>query len=196
MGKMIRCKHCKQLVPANPHIKDQLYCGRKACQRARKAQWQLQKMHNDHQYAQDQNNAKQQWRRDNPDYWKNYRNTNTKYTDRNRNLQKLRDQNRRQRSAKMDTSQSGPRDMDASIDISVVNTVGYPISSPDLAKMDASDLINPVMPGCYRIGTKKCDLAKMDASKDVFIYIPISCVHLAKMDRIDIHIRQGANSAP
>jgi hypothetical protein len=188
MVQMIRCKHCKRLVPANPRVKNQLYCGRKACQQARKSDWQRQKMKRDPDYAESQDQARRNWRNKNRDYWKNYRNTNTEYTDRNRELQKQRDQKRRQQRAKMDTSDSGACEMDASREICITNTVGYAIPDHDLAKMDASERVNPVMAGIYRIYPKKCHLAKMDTSKEYYILIPISSENLAKMDKIDIRI--------
>jgi len=38
------CKHCRRIFKPNPRLKKQLYCNRKACQRARKTKWQKQKM--------------------------------------------------------------------------------------------------------------------------------------------------------
>jgi len=162
MAKIIRCKHCKRLVPANPRVKNQRYCGSKECQQARKSEWHRKKMKSDPYYAQRQNQSRQRWCDKNRDYWKNYRNTHTEYADRNRELQKQRDQKRRRRCVKMDASDSSAFEMDASGEICVANTGGYAI--PDR------------------------DLAKMDASKEIYILIPISSENLAKMDKIDIRI--------
>jgi hypothetical protein len=194
MVQMIRCKHCQRLVPANPRVKDQLYCGRKKCQRARKSDWHRQKMKSDPDYAESQDQARQKWSNKNRNYWSNYRDTHPEYTKRNRRLQKQRDLKRRQRRAKMDASDSGACEMDASGGIFSTNTVGYATPVRDLAKMDTSEGINPVKTGSYRIHPKKCHLAKMDASKEIYILIPISSENLAKMDKIDIHIEQGPKS--
>lgn len=73
MPHMIRCACCGRLVPANPRVKDQKYCGEKACQRARKAEWQRRKLAKDEKYRADQKEAQKLWRENNPDYWRKYR---------------------------------------------------------------------------------------------------------------------------
>jgi hypothetical protein len=88
----------------------------------------------------------------------------------------------------MDTSDSGACEMDASVEICIANTGVYAMPDRDLAKMDASEHVSPVMAGSYRIHPQKRHLAKMDASKEYYILIPIGSGNLAKMDRIDIRI--------
>jgi hypothetical protein len=145
-------------------------------------------MQSDSDYAESQYTAKQRWSENNQDYWKNYRKNNTAYTDRNRELQKKRDQKRRQERAKKDASDPVVGKMDASDDVCKMNTGGYKTTDPNLAKMDTSEHLNSLITGIYRIHPKNCHLAKMDASKKFYILIPIGYDHLAKMDEIDIHI--------
>lgn len=98
-----RCVHCRCLFIPNPRCKDQLYCSRKVCRRARKSQWQRRKMATDADYQQNQKDAQSTWRKNNPHYWRNYRKTHPHYVQRNRDLQKHRDAKRRAaRLAKMD----------------------------------------------------------------------------------------------
>src|SRR2546425_5475323 len=47
MNHTIRCAHCRCLVLPNPRVKTQRFCSNKACQRARKAQWQRTKLATD-----------------------------------------------------------------------------------------------------------------------------------------------------
>jgi hypothetical protein len=47
MNRTIRCTHCRCLVLPNPRVKTQRFCSNKACQQARKAQWQRTKMATD-----------------------------------------------------------------------------------------------------------------------------------------------------
>jgi len=193
--KTIRCRHCRRWVPANPRIKNQEYCNRKPCQQARKTEWHRNKMKTDPKYSEKQHDAKEKWRRSNRDYWKQYRSDNKSYRDRNKELQKKRDQKRRGQDAKMDASDPGQANMDASININHINSNSYNQPSSNLAKMDASDCINSIKPGTYRIEPKNMDLAKMDASITYYIIIPECYSDLAKMDSIDIDPGDGPQSA-
>ena len=71
--KPFRCKHCHLCLPTNPHVKNQQYCGRTECQRARKNAWQRNKMATDPDYVDNQRRARQSWQKNNPDYWRTYR---------------------------------------------------------------------------------------------------------------------------
>jgi hypothetical protein len=120
-----RCAHCGCRLNLNPRAKDQRYCGRKECQRARKRAWQKNKMATDPDYRANQQECNKAWKARNPDYWRNYRKTHPRYTERNRLLQKAR---RSRRVAKMD----------ASVADSFVRTGTYwLIPEAGVAKMDA-----------------------------------------------------------
>ncbi|MCF8037263.1 MAG: hypothetical protein K9K62_10360 [Desulfobacteraceae bacterium] len=113
MSQMIRCKHCHRWVPANPRIKDQQYCGRKKCQRARKTEWQRSRLKVDPQYKANQDEARAKWRRKNSGYSKQYRDANPAYCDSNRTLQKKRDQKRQNKMSGLPLPGIGPAHMNA-----------------------------------------------------------------------------------
>jgi hypothetical protein len=103
MRDQIRCVHCSCLFFPDPRAKNQRYCGKKNCQRARKRLWQKEKLARDPDYKLNQRDSNEQWRDRHPDYWKDYRLSKPEYTRRNRELQKVRD-GREIDLAKMDAS--------------------------------------------------------------------------------------------
>ena len=139
----LRCKNCRCIIrEPNHRIKNQQYCTRKRCQRARKRKWQRLKMASDEDYRLNQKDAQAKWRRNNPGYFKRYRQNHPEYRKRNRELQKKRDARRRSKNlAKMDALSKVYND----------NSIGYYIfpADSDLAKMDASFPIYRIIPaGC------------------------------------------------
>ena len=91
---MIKCANCRRMVPANPRVKNQNYCNRKACRRAGKNKWKQSKIASDPDYKNDQRDYHKQWIEQHPGYYRNYRKQNPDYCDRNRELQKKRDKKR------------------------------------------------------------------------------------------------------
>ncbi len=120
-----RCAHCGCPLDLNPRAKNQRYCGKKECQRARKRLWQKGKMATDADYRANQQECNKAWRGRNPDYWRNYRKSHPRYVERNRLLQKAR---RCRRVAKMDTS---------GVDSFVSTGTYWLIPEKGVAKMDA-----------------------------------------------------------
>jgi hypothetical protein len=103
MNQKIRCGQCRRLVPANRRVKDQRFCGRKECQRARKNLWQRQKLASDPDYQANQRDCFRNWYKRHPGYWRQYRRRNPNYCERNCLLQRVRDKKRRSQDlAKMD----------------------------------------------------------------------------------------------
>ena len=96
---MRRCRHCGCLFEVCNKVKKHEYCNKKKCQRARNKKWQKQKIENDEIYRKDQKEAQEVWLNNNPDYWKDYRRKNLKYTERNRKKQRKRNQIQRAESA-------------------------------------------------------------------------------------------------
>lgn len=98
------CAYCRCRYQKNPRVKNQTYCGKIACQRARKRRWQRQKMATDPDYRLNQRDCMLRWRQRNPHYWQHYRRSHKSYTAQNRMLQKIRNLNRLGRPliAKMD----------------------------------------------------------------------------------------------
>jgi hypothetical protein len=73
MVRTFKCKCCRRILPANPRSKNQEYCGAPVCQRERKRRWQAQKMNSDPEYRDNQQEAYDNWRQRNPDYWQRRR---------------------------------------------------------------------------------------------------------------------------
>jgi len=146
------CRHCKKTIRnPNPRIKNQTHCSEPACQRARKAQWQRQKMKTDPDYQKNQIDAQDQWRGRNPGYWKEYRRKNKAYQERNRALQRVRDAKRRAvRLAKMDASNQAT---------SLNNGVYFLIHvAGGLAKMDALIHRVIIIPDPYGTESASCKI--------------------------------------
>ena len=110
----------------NPRSKNQRYCGKKECQRARKRMWQKKKMATDADYHANQKDCNRAWRERNRHYWRDYRRNHPEYAERNRLLQSA--WRSRRRVAKMDASQRNP----------FIKTGTYWLIPEDgVAKMDA-----------------------------------------------------------
>lgn len=147
-NKKRRCRHCSCLFQVCNKVKKHEYCSKKACQLARKRNWQKEKLKADQTYREDQGSAKEDWNTNNPDYWKQYRQKNKRYTETNRRKQRYRNARRRKK-------------------------VGnFPPRKP-IAKMDALIRQKDIISGRYKIvpiGTQL--IAKMDAI--IVEIIPIS----------------------
>ena len=92
--EQIPCVNCgKFFIPRN---RSQNYCSDLGCQRTRKATWQRYKLRTDTDYRTQQQLSQQKWLRDNPGYWKRYRQKNDDKTERNRILQTIRNRRNRQ----------------------------------------------------------------------------------------------------
>ncbi len=137
MKRIIKCEHCGKNFTCRGNVKNQCYCSDKECQRARKRKWQRDKMATDQDYRDNQKAAQKAWNEEHPDYHRQYRLKNPERVQRNRELQRLRDQKRR-RLAKMDAST--PENVMKSGIYQIINT------SCDLAKMDASMPVFHIIP--------------------------------------------------
>lgn len=127
----VRCAHCRCFFVPNHRIKNQRYCNKKECQRARKSSWQRQKLATDPDYKANQRECQKAWCSRNPDYWQRWRARHPEYGVRNRVLQKVRRSRRRRRVAKMDASELNYK----------IKTGTYyliPDTVEAVAKMDAS----------------------------------------------------------
>jgi len=136
---MRRCQNCGCLFEVCNKVKKHEYCNKKKCRKVRNRKWQKQKIKNDATYRNDQKEAQEVWLNNNPDYWKDYRRKNSKYTESNRKKQRKRNQIQRAESAT------------------------EPISKP-IAKMDALTRGNNIISGRYELVPVTSDMiAKMDA---------------------------------
>ncbi len=96
------CRHCGELKPANIRLKGhQCYCNAKECQRAGRAARQKTKMAIDPVYREQQIAALHDWQKKRAlhQYQKEYRDSHPEYAQRNRELQKTRNQKRSSRLA-------------------------------------------------------------------------------------------------
>ncbi len=129
-----RCACCGQSLPRNSKVKNQRYCGDKACQRARKRQWQREKLEADPDHRANKRESQRAWQRKNPAYWQEYRQKNPAYAERNRQLQRVRDRAKRRG-----------------------------VTRDDLAKTDTIRPFFNDTSAIYYISTDMGNLAKMDA---------------------------------
>lgn len=124
-----------------PRNKNQTFCTKPKCQRARKALWQRNKIATDPEYAKGQYLSNQKWLVNNPDYWAKYRRNNPKKADRNRALQKIRNKKTQPVKtigiAKMDVSKSCNESL-----------LGQFWLVPTIAKMDPVKIFITTAPGC------------------------------------------------
>lgn len=127
MAEKFRCAHCRKLCSPNPRAKNQKYCGKPACRRARRAAWQRKKIRSDPDYQENQRRCQNDWTRNNPGYWREWREQHPDYVANNRLQQHRRD--RKRSLAKMDSLRS-----EKSISKGIYSLI--PCSGDNLAKMD------------------------------------------------------------
>jgi hypothetical protein len=89
---VIRCVSCGGKFLKRPQIFDQRFCSKAKCQKERKRRWQSSKRKRDPDYRDNQARSHKTWVKNNPGYWRKYRQANEKYAARNRFLQKARNQ--------------------------------------------------------------------------------------------------------
>ena len=142
----VPCVHCGTFFLRRN--KKQNYCSFPACQRARKAAWQRNKLRSDPEYRENQRISNKKWQHNNPDYWKRYRQNNPEKTARNRSLQRVR--NKRRASPSSSRAESKTL-LIAKMDATNLNCDG--LSGPywllpGIAKMDAMKIYIHVIAGC------------------------------------------------
>ncbi len=133
--EQIPCCHCGDFFTPSPRHKNQVYCMKPVCRRARKAAWKRNKMQTDPDYQYNQKLANQKWARAHPGYWRDYRSRHSEYVKRNRILQTVRNR-RRTLNAQADAC----GDVIAKVDASIFNKnrlVGQFYLVPVIAKVDA-----------------------------------------------------------
>ena len=131
----IVCCNCGDVFERSVRHKNQCYCPKPECQRARKAAWKRYKMHSDPDYKFNQTLSNKKWAKANPGYWKAYRQWHPEKAERNRMLQTIR--NRRRSSTPQNRSNEA---LIAKVDASIVNkfkVVGQYWLVPVIAKVDA-----------------------------------------------------------
>ena len=146
--EQIPCCHCGEFFSPSPRHKNQSYCLKPVCRRARKASWKRNKLQTDPDYRYNHKLSNQKWAKANPGYWKGYRSRHPGYVKRNLILQSVRN---RQRSHRAQPYAS--KDLIAKVGASIFNKsrmVGQFYLVPVIAKVDALkvniyDISNPYL---------------------------------------------------
>ena len=145
-----RCLFCKRPILVHPAVADQWYCSDPECQKARKRNWQKEKLAKDPDYRANQADAQRQWRSRNRGYWREYRKRHPAYKEANRIRQ--RERNRRRRAG------SGIAKMDEQKGKKVIRSGRYrlvPLGRGGIAKMDELIVEIEVIPEGCRMGTEE-----------------------------------------
>ena len=146
----IQCLHCGGFFPKSPRHKNQDYCMKPACRRAKKAAWKRKKMREDSDYRLNQKLSNKEWAEANPGYWKEYRKENPEKAERNRILQKVR--NRRRTKKGKGDGRVDPS-LIAKVDPSIpkkIKVVGQFWMVPVIAKVDALKVYIYEIPTSYQ----------------------------------------------
>jgi len=120
--EQIVCCSCGNIFERSVRHKNQCYCPKSECQKARKAAWKRYKMHSDPDYKFNQTLSNKKWAKANLGYWKAYRQRHPEKAERNRMLQSIR--NRRRRSARKNRSDE---ELIAKVDALKVNIFDIPM---------------------------------------------------------------------
>jgi hypothetical protein len=91
----LRCRYCLQLFQPSRFHPYQIICGRPDCQRHHWRDYHRRKMDTDPDYHQVCQDSQEKWRRRNPDYPRQYRQSHPTSAERNRQGQRRRDRRRR-----------------------------------------------------------------------------------------------------
>jgi len=91
------CRFCQCLFRVSRFHPEQTVCAAAECQRRRRREYHRHHVAADSVCRQVCNDSSQQWRAENPGYWKRYRQKHPDSTARNRTLEQARDQKRRVR---------------------------------------------------------------------------------------------------
>jgi len=146
----IQCWHCGGFFPKSPRHKEQYYCMKPDCRRARKAAWKRKKMREDPEYRLNQKLSNKQWAEANPGYWEKYRKRKPEKTERNRILQTIRNR-RRSKKGKTDARADPP--LIAKVDTSrpkKIKVFGQFYMVPVIAKVDALKVYIYEIPATYQ----------------------------------------------
>jgi hypothetical protein len=68
-----KCKNCGGMFSPYKHIKNQRYCSKKKCQRARDNIWRYLKLKYDKDYMTNKKKSQRNWVSKHPDYWVLYK---------------------------------------------------------------------------------------------------------------------------
>lgn len=92
-----RCRYCERVFQPSKFQPSQSVCSESDCQRRRRSDSRRRKIASDPEYRQVCQDSSQKWRIRNPEYWRQRRESNPAIVERNRQLQRARDQKRKLR---------------------------------------------------------------------------------------------------
>jgi hypothetical protein len=123
--KTTTCLSCGLPFQKRPQVPNQMYCADASCQLFRRKKWQSQKIKVDPDYRDNQARAQQEWKKRNPNYWRDYRHAHPEYVQRNRAKQRERTQKKRNNNfANMDASDKLPCLPSGVYELSLLSEVG------------------------------------------------------------------------
>lgn len=89
-----RCVACGTYFQTRTQVPHQTYCSNVACQRERRQTWQRRKLQTDADHRDNKSRAQRTWAEQNPDYWRQYRESHPDYVESNRSKQRERNAKR------------------------------------------------------------------------------------------------------
>jgi hypothetical protein len=92
-----RCRYCERVFQPSKFQPGQSVCSESDCQRRRRCDSRRRKIASDPEYRQVCQDSSRKWRIRNPEYWQQRRESNPAIVERNRQLQRVRDQKRKLR---------------------------------------------------------------------------------------------------
>src|ERR1035437_3129477 len=104
-----RCPYCGRAFSPSKCQPKQAVCSAPECQRRRCADYRHRKVTTDPNYREACRESAREWRKQHPDYWKQYRTAHPACVERNRDLQKCRDRKQRFKSLANNTPASNLR---------------------------------------------------------------------------------------
>lgn len=110
-----RCPYCGRAFSPSKCQPKQAVCSAPECQRRRCADYRHRKVTTDPNYREACRESAREWRKQHPDYWKQYRTAHPACVERNRDLQKCRDRKQRFKSLANNTPASSLRPCPATI---------------------------------------------------------------------------------
>ena len=160
MQRTIFCKGCRKEKLANPKLKKgaQFYCGDSICQKSRKTASQKAKMATDPEYKANQKECQENWRKHKPKYMGEYRQWKPAYAQRNRELQRIRNQRRRVKTSDLIVK------MDALTSKNSMLCVITPLEKDGCEKIVKMDALTNTNSDNYIITASSKKIVKMDTS--------------------------------
>jgi hypothetical protein len=133
--KRRRCVWCGARFRPRPQTREQRFCGRLDCQRARRRQWKRHKRRTDADYRDNQARAQRAWNERHREYWREYRRSHPEYRERNRQQQRVRNA---RRGAPGDSGVIAKRNVSGTFDPEFSGTyVLTPVAQEPIAKRNA-----------------------------------------------------------